>query len=109
GNEIEESPQELDAFESIPLVSEHNDDLIHEENTEELLEIDGNEVQDTIEPIEVIDLPAIEEEEIFQSRAERHQTSETKPIKWPFRRITFYGGLTLMIAGIISLIAQYLL
>lgn len=105
GNEIEESPQDLNAFESIPLVSEHNDDLNEEEDTEETLELDEDEIE--LGPIEVIDEATVEEEEIFQSRSDRHQTSETKPFKWPFRRVTFYGGLALMIAGVISLVVQY--
>ena len=105
GNEIEESPQDLNAFESIPLISEHNDDLNEEEDTEETLELDEDEIE--LGPIEVIDEATVEEEEIFQSRSDRHQTSETKPFKWPFRRVTFYGGLALMIAGVISLVVQY--
>ena len=94
----EETTQDLEGFESIPLVSEHNDTL-------ETLEIDEDEIE--VEPIEVIDEPTIEEEEIFPSRAERHQANGTKAFKWPFRRITFYGGLALMIAGVISLVVQY--
>lgn len=101
----EETTQDLEAFESIPLVSEHNDTLNEEEDTEETLEIDKDEIE--VEPIEVIAEPTFEEEEITPSRAERHQANGTKAFKWPFRRVTFYGGLALMIAGVISLIVQY--
>src|SRR5699024_11812133 len=44
-----ETAQDLEAFESIPLVSEHNDDLNEEEDTEETLELAEDEIE--LEPI----------------------------------------------------------
>lgn len=97
-NELDENDLDLETFEAVPLVSEHQ-----APTDEEMLE-EAIEPSDESEP--VIEMSETLEEEAQPTRSERHQTNEITTSRWPFHQITFYGGLVLVAIGVISLIVQ---
>lgn len=100
-NDSDEDDLDAETFEAVPLVSEHQ------------APIDEETLEETIEPIDeseaVIETNETPDEAVQPTRAERHQSTHVATSRWPFRQITFYGGLGLLVIGVISLIVQYLI
>lgn len=91
---------DLETFEAVPLVSEHQTLIADEELHETNAPIDNS--NPVVETSEALD------EKVPQTRAQRHKTNEIATVRWPFRQVTFYGGLSFIVIGIISLIVQAL-
>lgn len=104
----QEDNEDLETFETIPVISEHNASSIEETpdaNQEESLE--DSDISLLVTDEKENDTTLSNTDEVPTSRAQRHQQVESPVFKWPFRRMTFYGGILLMIIGISSLIVQY--